>query len=186
MNPNPNPSAANDTLDARLAGVRLVALDVDGVLTDGRIAYVEERELMRFDASDGLGLRWLQESGVQVALISGRGCRATKKRALELGIREIHLRVGDKCRLLQEVQKRLGLEREHTAAMGDDLPDLALARAAHVFVTPANGRPEVKQRADWVTTAHGGRGAVRELCERILRASGGWDATLARYEIPSR
>lgn len=160
---------------ARLAGVRLLALDVDGVLTDGRVTYVGEHESQSFWVQDGQGLVWLRKAGVRLAWISGRGCEATERRARELGVDELHLRSGPKDQVLGEVQARLGVAPAETAAMGDDLPDLGLAERAGFFAAPANARSEVRARADLVTRASGGAGAVRELVEHILRAQGRWD-----------
>lgn len=159
--------------DAALARIRLVALDVDGTLTEGRVTYIGSQELMSFSARDGQGVRWLVDAGFEVAWISGRGCAATEKRAEELGVRAV-LHAGPKEERLRAVQAELGIGPEETLAMGDDLPDLGLARAAVVFCAPADAAPEVRAQASIVTGAAGGRGAVREICERLLRARGVW------------
>jgi len=164
-----------------LAGVRLVALDVDGVLTDGRLIYAEVGETMRFDARDGIAVRWLLQAGVQLAWITGRGSHATARRARELGVEELHTRITDKTAALADVQERLDIPVSATASMGDDLPDLALAARSALFAAPADARPEVREAADLVTRAGGGAGAVRELAEHILRAKGEWEALLSRY-----
>jgi 3-deoxy-D-manno-octulosonate 8-phosphate phosphatase (KDO 8-P phosphatase) len=169
-------------LDARrtriLAGVRLLVLDVDGTLTDGRVVYAEGdgevHEVQAFHVHDGQGLSWLVQAGVAVVWISGRGSEATRRRAGELGVAELHLGVADKGAALADVQARLGLAPEHTAAMGDDLGDLALKQRAAFFAAPADARAEVRGAADLVTAAGGGRGAVRELVEAILAARGRW------------
>ena len=157
-----------------LARARLLALDVDGVLTDGRIAYLGAEELQTFHVLDGQGLRWLQRAGVEVAWITGRGSAATEKRAHELGVHELHMGVGDKHEVLAGVQERLGISAEETVAMGDDLPDLGLARGAALLVSPPGAAAELRERAAFVTRAAGGRGAVRELAEALLRAKGLW------------
>ena len=172
-------------LEQRLAGIRLLALDVDGVLTDGRVIYVGDEELQAFDVQDGLGQNLLRASGVEVVWITGRGCRATERRAEELGVRELVTRGGPKDRTLAAIQERLGYGAEVTAAMGDDLPDLRMAARAAVFAAPANARSEVRERADLVTAAGGGRGAVRELCERLLRARGAWQGCVEHYSRDS-
>jgi 3-deoxy-D-manno-octulosonate 8-phosphate phosphatase (KDO 8-P phosphatase) len=164
-----------------LARARLVVLDVDGVLTDGRIVYCGDEELQAFCVQDGLALSWLLDAGVEVAWITGRGCRATERRARELGVRHLHTQSGPKDEVLALVQERLGVGPEHTVAMGDDLPDLARARRAALFACPANARPEVKERAGLVTRARGGEGAVRELVEALLAAKGLWDERLRRF-----
>lgn len=162
----------------RLARVRLLALDVDGTLTDGRVVYTGSDERQAFCVRDGQGLAWLVREGLHVVWITGRGCEATARRARELGA-ELHVGAGSKRAVLAGVQERLGLEREATAAMGDDLPDLGLAERAAVFAAPADARAEVRARADFVTEAPGGAGAVRELAEHLLRARGRWEEIVA-------
>ena len=165
---------AQEELERRLGAVRLLALDVDGTLTDGGVVWVGSEQLQRFCVHDGQGLAWLRKAGVEVTWISGRGCEATRRRAAELGIAELHLGVGPKQEVLHGVQERLGIAPEHTLAMGDDVPDLAMAAGAALFAAPANARPEVRVRADLVTEARAGQGAVRELSEVLLRARGAW------------
>lgn len=166
---------------AGFSRTRLVVLDVDGVLTDGRIvygAYGPADETPRFHVQDGLGLRWLVEAGIKVAWITGRGCVATMHRARELGVEEVHQKVARKSEVLRAIQSRHSIDAGETVAMGDDLPDLSLRAAAGTFVAPANARDEIKAVADLVTQRSGGDGAVRELCEHILRAQGRWQAIL--------
>jgi len=171
----------NESLDpARLARVRLLALDVDGTLTDGRIRVAEHGESLDFCVLDGIALLWLREFGVEVAWITGRDTPALRRRARDLRIAELHALVPDKASCLRELQARLGIAREETAAMGDDVPDLGLAAAAGLFACPADARPEVLARAHVRTTARGGEGAVRELAEQLLRARGAWERILAR------
>lgn len=153
----------------RLAQARLVVLDVDGVLTDGRVIYMGEQEAQCFDVKDGAGLAALAKSGVPVVWITGRGCAATSRRAEELGAR-LMTGVQDKSEALSAVQAELGHGPEETVAMGDDLADLAMASLAAVFVAPADAAPEVRSRANWVTARPGGRGAVREVCDALLAA----------------
>ncbi len=161
---------------AVLARARLLALDVDGVLTDGRVVYGDGVELQAFHVHDGKGLRLLQDEGVRVAWITGRGCAATERRARELGVATLVARSGPKDAALAEVQESLGVAAEDTLAMGDDLPDLAMRARASFFACPADARPEVRAVANFVTQASGGRGAVRELAEHVLRARGRWEA----------
>lgn len=163
-----------------LARARLLALDVDGVLTDGRVVYAGAEELQAFDVQDGQGLVWLRRAGVHVAWITGRGSQATEKRARELGVSELYMRCPDKRAALADVQRRLGVAREETVAVGDDLPDLALAEGAGLFVAPPNARPEVQARASFLTAARGGAGCVREVAEALLRARGAWQELLER------
>ena len=170
---DPTSSLDADVIE-RLARARLVALDVDGVLTDGRVTLAGEVEVQSFDVHDGQGLVWLRRAGVQVAWITGRGCESTARRASELGIEELHMRSGPKAEVLARVQAEHKIDPADTVAMGDDLPDFGLAERASVFVAPANARAEVRARADFTTTCRGGRGAVRELVEAILSAQGRW------------
>lgn len=158
----------------RLARVRLVALDVDGVLTDGRVIYVGDQEQQAFDVQDGQGLAWLAEFGIRMVWITGRGSRPTERRADELGVARLYVRAGEKSAVLARAQEALQVAPDETVAMGDDIPDLGLASASGVFVAPASARPELRARADHVTRAGGGRGAVRELCELLLDARGAW------------
>jgi 3-deoxy-D-manno-octulosonate 8-phosphate phosphatase (KDO 8-P phosphatase) len=173
-----------EELERRLANARLLVFDVDGTLTDGGVNYVGDQELCRFHVHDGQGLVWLAQAGLTLAWISGRGSRAVERRALELGVKRVVLGAVDKAAALERMQAELGIGVEHTLAMGDDLPDLALAARAVVFVAPANARPEVRERAAFVTAAKGGEGAVRELAERVLAARGEWEARVARALAP--
>ncbi len=163
-------------LHDRLAAAKLLVLDVDGTLTDGHVWTAAEGEALRFSIQDGFALKQLARENIAVAWISGRASPAARARGQDLGILELHLGVADKTRVLSEVQARLGIEIEHTVAIGDDLPDLRLARRASVFVAPANARSEVKAHAHWVLLAKGGDGAVRELSEALLQARQRWAA----------
>lgn len=172
-------------VDDILRRARLVALDVDGVMTDGRVVYAGQGatmlELQFFDVQDGLAIRWLVKAGIKVVWITGRGCDVTTHRAKELGIDAVVSDVGAKSEALTALQSRFGVAPEETVAMGDDLPDLGLRARSAVFVAPPNARDEVRAVADFVTSARGGSGAVRELVERILRAQGRWEALVDSY-----
>jgi 3-deoxy-D-manno-octulosonate 8-phosphate phosphatase (KDO 8-P phosphatase) len=163
-------NASSAKLLAKLARIELVAFDVDGVLTDGGIAYAGRTEIQRYHVHDGYALVALRNAGVAIAWISGRGSLATRTRARELGVRELHLRVKDKRATLAALQTKLGIPRERTAAMGDDEPDLGLRDAATFFACPADARPEIRALADLVTAARGGNGAVREFADLVLAA----------------
>ncbi len=164
-----------------LRPVRLVALDVDGTLTDGGVYVTEDGEATRYFVIDGWGIKTLQQHRVEVAFISGRKSKSAERRARDLGVGECHLGVASKDVVLREIQQRLAIERRETVAMGDDLPDLALQAGSGCFVAPANARAEIMARADFVTRAAGGAGAVRELAELILRAQGRWQAVVSAY-----
>ena len=171
------------TLAARLERVRLLVLDVDGVLTDGRVTYVGTTpiaEQQTFYVQDGIAFAWLREAGLRIAWITGRGSSVTEHRARELGVDALVMHAVDKRGELERLQKRWRIAPGETAAMGDDLPDLALVDRCTVFVAPRDAVPEVRARADIVTKAGGGRGAVRELAVRLLEAKGLWRACVDR------
>jgi 3-deoxy-D-manno-octulosonate 8-phosphate phosphatase (KDO 8-P phosphatase) len=155
---------------AALASIELVVFDVDGVLTDGGIAYAGRTEIQRFHVHDGFGLVALRRAGFTLAWISGRGSTATRTRARELGVREVHLHVADKSKALAALQKKLGIPPAHTAAMGDDEPDLGLLERAAFFAAPADAREGIRAVADLITRANGGQGAVREFADLLLAA----------------
>jgi 3-deoxy-D-manno-octulosonate 8-phosphate phosphatase (KDO 8-P phosphatase) len=160
---------------ARATRVRLLVLDVDGVLTDGGLFYGPEgEELKRFDVQDGLAIVEAQRAGLAVAIISGRRSVAVSRRAAELGVAEVHQGVGDKTAVLEALRERSGLAPSDLAVMGDDLPDLPLMRRAGLALAPANAVAEVRRRAHWVSRRPGGGGAVREAIEWLLRARRAW------------
>lgn len=166
----------SDEARERLDRIKLFALDVDGTLTDGKVVYVGGEEQQSFDVRDGQGLVWVRRAGVKLAWITGRGCEATRRRAQELGVEFVVLQCKGKRAALAAIQAELGIDASETLAMGDDLPDLALANEAGVFAVPADARADVRERADVVTQNRGGEGAVREICELFLRAKGQWQA----------
>jgi len=167
----------------RAASVRLLALDVDGVLTDGRIYYTNTGdEIKAFNIKDGLGIKLLQESGVKVAIITGRSSDIVARRARELGIEDIVQGREDKRDALVELCRRHDLALEDCAYMGDDLPDLGAVRACGLGMTVSDGAVPLREAADWVSTLPGGGGAVREACEYILQARGALAALLSAYE----
>lgn len=162
--------------------IKLLALDVDGVLTDGRLYFSEAGdESKTFDTQDGHGIKMLQTAGVQVAIITGRTTELVQRRARNLGI--VHLQQGreDKLVALTELIGTLGLSRDEVAYVGDDWPDLPAILAAGLGIAVANAHQELRQRADHVTTLGGGRGAVREVCDLLLMAQGRYDDALAPY-----
>ena len=163
-------------LRARLAAIEAVVLDVDGVLTDGGLWYGPSGELIkRFDVRDGLGIRLLQHSGVEVALLSGGRGGATEVRARHLGIQHCLVGAKDKPIALAQLQQQLGLTSKQLLFVGDDLNDLALAGRVALLVATADAAKPLRQRADAVLQRDGGRGAVRELAERLLKARGSWE-----------
>ena len=163
----------NDDLEATAAGIKLLALDVDGVLTDGSIYYGNSgEELKAFNIKDGLGIKLLQRAGVTVAIITGRSSDLLKRRASELGIDAVIQGREDKLTALQELTAQLDIALGDCAYIGDDLPDLSAIRAAGVGMTVADANATVAAHADWQSASAGGKGAVREACEYLLRARG--------------
>lgn len=169
----------------RLRRIRLLLLDVDGVLTDGRIIYdAQGVETKAFDVKDGHGLKLLQRAGVRVGIITGRSSEVVNIRARELGIDIVYQGAKDKLLPFQEILQTLRLAADEVAYMGDDLPDLPVLRRAGWAVAPADAVEEVKPYVHYVTRRGGGRGAVREVCELLLRESGRWDELTDRYFGP--
>ena len=169
-------------LDARMRNIALVLSDVDGVLTDGGIQYDNQGiETKRFHVRDGLGIDLWQRAGFAFGIITARNSQVVKLRASELGIRIVRQGVRDKLAAARDVAASLKLTAEETCFIGDDLPDLAAIRWAAVGVAVADGGAEVREAADWVTSRHGGHGAVRELLEMLLRSSQRWDDLVHSY-----
>lgn len=154
-------------------GIKLLALDVDGVLTDGQITYSNTGdELKSFSIKDGLGIKLLQRAAVEVAIITGRRSLIVERRAHELGIQTIVQGREDKLSALQELCSTRGLELSECAYMGDDLPDLAAVSAAGIGMTVIDASAQLLSAADWQSSRRGGDGAVREACEALLAARG--------------
>ncbi len=165
----------------RLRALKLLVLDVDGVLTDGGLWTTESGEVIkRFDVRDGLGIRLLQQAGLEVALLSGGKSGATEQRARYLGIRHCVTGVKDKAAALDALQKALGVAAEQTAYVGDDLNDLAVRPVVGLLIAPADAVGPLRRQADWVLSRRGGDGAVRRLAEAILRARGLWHPLASR------
>ncbi len=157
--------------------VRLAAFDVDGIMTDGRLYYSERGEALKvFDVRDGHGLKMLQEAGVKLALITSRSSRAVALRAENLGIGLVYQGVGNKLDAFRSLLAELRLDPAAASFMGDDLVDLQVMRACGFACTVPEAPQEVRDVAHYVTRAPGGRGAVREACELILRAQGRFDS----------
>lgn len=181
----PGPSG---DIDPQVAGrIRLVVLDVDGVLTDGGV-YVGARpgqdaiELKRFDIQDGLGIKMLRWAGIEVAIVSGRVSEATSWRAAELGIDECHQDPGaKKLPIVQKMLDDRGLGWDEAAMVGDDLADLPILERVALPVAVSNAVPEVHAVSRWTTGVPGGRGAVREFARALLTARGEWDRLVRQY-----
>ena len=156
---------------ARLGEIRLVAFDVDGVFTDGRIYIADDgTETKAFHTQDGFGVRRLLTSGVAIAVISGRRSGAVEKRMAELGVEHVTLGCKDKVAALDDIARELGITAAECAYVGDDVPDLAVLQHAGIAIAVANAVREVRQLCDYVTTRPGGSGAVREVCDLVLSA----------------
>ncbi len=172
-------------LRARAAKIRLIAFDIDGVMTDGGLTYTDDgHELKTFNVQDGLGIKLLQKAGIEVAIITGRKSGVVAARARDLGIEHVHQGVADKRATLAALLDRIGIQWPECAFMGDDLIDLPAMTRCGLAIAPANARPVVKEIAHTVTEAGGGRGAVREAAELILEAQGRLAAAFAPYLDP--
>jgi len=166
----------------KLAAITLLALDVDGVLTDGHLTvFGDGTESKAFHTHDGHGIRLWQRAGLKVALISGRRSEPTQRRAEQLEIAHVFQDCHFKLPTLEQLLTELHLEAGQVAYIGDDLPDLPVIRFVGFGVAVANAVAEVKAQADYVTTCRGGDGAVREVIEMILKASGRWPSLMERY-----
>lgn len=160
---------------ARAARIRLLVLDVDGVLTDGALVYGPSgEETKRFYVRDGLALQLARSAGIEIAILSGRASAAVTRRMSELGIVEVHQGVADKRAALLAMLERLGIEARDAAVMGDDLPDIAVMKLAGLGLAPSDAAPETRRAAAWVSRSPGGRGAVREAVEMLLRSRKAW------------
>lgn len=170
------------SLEERCQPIELILSDVDGVLTDGGILLDNQGiESKRFCIHDGMGIRLWQKAGYRFGLISLRSSQIVKTRADELGIEIVRQGTGDKLAALQEILEELGLTPQQTCYLGDDLPDLSAIQAVGLGVAVADACGELRQAAQYVTTADGGSGAVRETVERILKAQRRWDDVIQTY-----
>ena len=168
----------------RAAKVKLFIFDVDGVLTDGSLHYGADGEAFKtFNVQDGLGIKLLQESGVQTAIISARRSPQVTARAKDLGIDFVHQGGHDKLTPFRALLAQLGLTEEQVGFIGDDVVDLPILSRAGFAVAVPNGRQEVLARAHHVTQNAGGRGAVREICEFVLRAQNSYERIMAQFLV---
>ncbi len=159
----------------RASRIRLLVLDVDGVLTDGGLfVSAGGEEIKRFHVHDGLALVAARRAGLQIAILSSRASAAVTRRMTELGVSEVHQGVTDKAGALNALRERLGLAVGEVAMMGDDLPDLPAMARAGLALAPANAAAEVRRAAHWVSRRRGGDGAVREAVEMLLKSRRAW------------
>jgi 3-deoxy-D-manno-octulosonate 8-phosphate phosphatase (KDO 8-P phosphatase) len=166
----------------RLSRIRLLLLDVDGVMTDGRIIFDDRGgEIKAFDVKDGHGIKLLQRAGIRVGIITGRQSPVVERRAAELGIDLVYQGAKDKLVPFKDILQRTGLDVEAVAYVGDDIVDLPVLRRVGFAATVADGHEDVKPQVHYVTRHGGGRGAVREICDLLLKGSGRWENVTARY-----
>ena len=166
-------------LSEKLKSLRLLLLDVDGVMTDGCLLYhADGTESKSFHVRDGLGLRLLMESGIQAGIVTGRVSGALQRRCLDLNIDLIYEGILNKADVLSAIQKTTGVEAEHIGFVGDDIIDLPLIRLVGFSAAPADAHPLVLETVDFVTRTTGGNGVVREVVEKILQVQGKWQWAL--------
>ncbi len=171
----------------KAAQIRLLLMDVDGVLTDGKLYNVPDGagkvvETKAFDSQDGISLHWLHWKGIQTGVISGRVSPATEERARQCKMAYVYQGHIEKIPVFEEIMAKAGAKPEQVAYVGDDLTDLVIMRRVGLAIATANARPEVKRCAHFVTQNPGGGGAVREVAELLLKAQGHWDDLLRHYQ----
>jgi 3-deoxy-D-manno-octulosonate 8-phosphate phosphatase (KDO 8-P phosphatase) len=170
------------------ANIRMFLMDVDGVLTDGRVFGVPDHtggiaETKGFDTQDGIALQWLSWKGLVTGVISGRNSPATVERAKQCNMTYVYQGHIEKIPILEEILQKSGIAASQVAYMGDDLTDVVVMNRVGLSFAPANARPEVKRSVMHVTESAGGFGAVREVCELLLKSQGHWDELLRKYEV---
>jgi 3-deoxy-D-manno-octulosonate 8-phosphate phosphatase (KDO 8-P phosphatase) len=164
--------------------IRLVSFDVDGVLTDGRLFFDDQgQESKGFHARDGLGIKLLRQSGVEVAVISGRRSQSVERRMAALDISLVYQGQDDKLIALDELCQKLNLQYEQVAHVGDDVLDLPVMMRVGLSIAVGDAHDYVKQRANWTTNLPGGYGAAREVCDLVMKAQGTLEAVLAQYVV---
>lgn len=162
-------------MEDKAQALKLLFLDVDGVLTDGRITLNENgEETKSFDVKDGYGLKLLMSDGIEIVIITGRRSRVVAHRARELGIREVYQGISDKRPVCRRLIEKRGILKSQVGCVGDDLPDLAMFQESGLCITVADAAREVREQADFITSKRGGHGAVREISEWILKCRGRW------------
>ncbi len=172
----------------RAARIRLLLMDCDGVLTDGTVFFLPSpdgaiAETKGFDCHDGIALRWARQADIETGIITGRGGLAVQQRAKSSDMRYLVEGRTDKLASFEEILTDSGLCSEQVAYVGDDITDLPLLKRVGLAVGPANSRPEVREVAHWITPSSGGRGAIRDVIELLLKAQGRWEEITARYDI---
>ncbi len=169
-------------IEEKLKRIRLVIFDVDGVLTDGSLIMGDDgQEYKAFNAKDGHGMRMLQDSGVEIGIISARNSLVVANRMQSLGIKHVYQGQRDKLKAFADLKKKLSLESNQIAYVGDDLLDLCIMREVGLAIAVQDATKAVVEQADWQTAALGGRGAAREICEKIMQAQDTFNEILAKY-----
>jgi 3-deoxy-D-manno-octulosonate 8-phosphate phosphatase (KDO 8-P phosphatase) len=170
------------SIDAKAARIRLLLFDVDGVLTDGRVVvHADGTESKAFGIRDGIAIVWAQRAGLQVGFLSARTSPTTPHRAAQLGVTIVHQGVLKKLEGYERIVADARVADAEVAYMGDDIVDLAVLARVGLSAAPADAVAQVRSKVDWLSSAKGGRGAVRELIEPVLRAQNRWDAIVASY-----
>lgn len=171
-----------ETVWEKASHIQLLVLDVDGVLTDGGVFFdAQDENIKRFHTLDGQGIKWLQQAGIQVAVVTGRDSQPLRLRLGKLGVELVRYGCTDKWPAVQTFMQQLGLEAQQVAYMGDDWPDLAPMQRVGLACAPTNAHAEVQAHADWTSTRAGGAGAVRDVCDVLLTAAGAYHSVLQRY-----
>lgn len=175
-------------ITAIAAKIKLLLMDVDGVLTDGKLILVPDgqgglAETKAFDSQDGIGLQWLSWKGIQTGVISGRNSPATTERARQVKMSYVYQGHIEKIPIFEEILEKSKVSPDEVAYIGDDLTDVVIMRRVGLSIATANAREEVRRSAMMTTNAPGGQGAVREVVELILKARGEWDDLLKKYEV---
>ncbi len=171
-------------MEKKLAAIKMLLLDVDGVMTDGRIIYDNEgNEMKAFDVKDGHGLKMLQRAGIKIGIITGRSSAVVQRRAEELGFDALFQGALTKLEPYGQILNEFGLTDEQVAYVGDDVVDLPILRRAGFSATVADAVPDLLPLVDYVCKRKGGRGAVREICDMLLRAQGHWEGLTKRYFV---
>ncbi|MBN1932155.1 MAG: HAD-IIIA family hydrolase [Desulfobacterales bacterium] len=169
-------------ISSKLENIRALLLDVDGVLTDGSIIYNDNGlETKVFNVKDGLGLRLLLKAGIKVGIVTGRRSKAIHHRCKNLGISHLFEGTSNKAAILDFIIDQIGVAANQIAFIGDDLPDISIMRKVGCSIAVNDAHEKIIENADMVTTHKGGAGAVREVCETILKAQGIWEKTLEYF-----
>jgi 3-deoxy-D-manno-octulosonate 8-phosphate phosphatase (KDO 8-P phosphatase) len=174
-------------ITGKLKRIKLLMLDVDGVMTDGGIIMDNEgRELKKFNVRDGHGIKVLQRYGIKIAIITGRKSKVVEYRAKDLEIKDVYQKVFNKKEVFEKILKKYKLAANETAFLGDDIIDIPVLRRVGFSAAVADAVDVVKKSVDYITKNKGGNGAVREVCEMILQAQGKWEEVAAKYEFDNK